>query len=216
VTITTPGNILNTINNWANPNFGTTTNGLRLTQVMSSIRWTGVPGIFTINLSGLQVGTYYQLQLLFIESLSDRVFNVTVNDTPIVPNFRLLDYGPTGTSIVIPYVFAATSTNALLQLGGGSGGSDNNPQMSGFTLETLISVTPPSFSSVTQSGTNLIFSVTNGVPGTGWTCLTTTNLAPPVIWSTNRTGTFDGQGNVTVTNGILSTEPARYFIIRAP
>ncbi|MGC3960617.1 MAG: choice-of-anchor Q domain-containing protein [Verrucomicrobiota bacterium] len=219
VTITTPGGALNTLNNWANPNFGATTDGLRLMQVMSSIRWTGVPGIFTVNLSGLQVGTNYQLQLLFIESLSDRVFNVTVNGTTIVPNFRFLDYGPSGTPIVISYAFTAASNNALIQLGGGVGGNDNNPHISGFTLETLLPATTPTptvISSVTQSGTNLIFAVTNGVPGTGWTCLTTTNLAPPVIWSTNRTGTFDGQGSATLTNGILSTEPARYYILRTP
>src|SRR5262249_44460606 len=126
VTITTPGDQLNTVDDWANPNFGATTNGLRLAQVMSSIHWTSVPGIFTVNLSGLQVGASYQLQLLFIETFSDRVFNVAVNGVTIVPNFRLLDYGPQGTSIVIPYVFTAATTNALIQLGGGVGGNDNN------------------------------------------------------------------------------------------
>ena len=33
---------------------------------MSSIRWTGSPGTFTVNLTGLQVGATYRLQLLFI------------------------------------------------------------------------------------------------------------------------------------------------------
>ena len=219
VTITTPGGTLNTINNWADPNFGATTNGLRLAQVMSSIRWTAAPAPLPVNLSGLQVGANYRLQLLFIESFSDRVINVIVNGTTIVPNFRLLDYGPMGTAIVIPYVFTATSTNALIQLGGGVGGSDNNPMMSGFTLETLASATtptPPVISSVTRGGTNLIFNITNGVHNGGWTLLTTTNLTPPVIWTTNGTGTFDPQGNMTLTNGILSTESRRYFIIRAP
>lgn len=74
----------------------------------------------------------------------------------------------------------------------------------------------PSVISVTGVGTNLVFTATNGVPGGGWTLLTTTNLTPPVVWSTNLTGTFDGQGNVTLTNGILSTESARYFLFRAP
>jgi hypothetical protein len=219
VTITTPGGTLNTFDNWASPNFGTTTNGLRLAQVMSSIRWTGAPGTFTVNLNGLQIGANYQLQLLFIESLDDRVFNVSVNGTTIVPNFRLLDYGTQGTSIVIPYVFTAASTNALIQLGGGVGGDDNNPLMSGFTLEILTPITtmtPSVISSVTRGGANLILTATNGMPGGGWTLLTTTNLTPPVNWTTNSTGTFDGQGNVTLTNGILSTESRRYFILRAP
>ena len=219
VAITTPGGALNTIDTWGNPDFGATTNGLRLKQVMSSIRWTAAPGIFTVNLNGLQIGTSYRLQLLFIESLDNRIFDVIVNDATIDPNFRLLDYGPLGTPIVIPYVFTATSTNALIQLDGGVGGDDNNPMMSGFTLKTLepvITVTPPVISSLTRAGTNLIFNITNGVPDGGWTLLTTTNLTAPVNWTTNRTGTFDGQGKVTLTNGILSTERGRYFIIRAP
>jgi hypothetical protein len=77
---------------------------------------------------------------------------------------------------------------------------------------------PPALiiSSVTSSGTNLISSVTNGSPGGGWTWLTTTNLAAPIQWSTNRVGTFDGQGKVTLTNAILSAEPRRFFIMRTP
>ena len=76
--------------------------------------------------------------------------------------------------------------------------------------------TPSVIRNVTGVGTNLVFTVTNGLPGRGWTLLTTTNLTPPVIWSTNLTGTFDGQGTVTLTNGTMSTESSRYFIIRTP
>jgi hypothetical protein len=75
---------------------------------------------------------------------------------------------------------------------------------------------PTVIRSVTLWGTNLIFSVTNGAPGGGWTLLTTTNLTPPAIWSTNRSGIFDGLGSVILTNGIIATEPRRFFIIRAP
>lgn len=70
--------------------------------------------------------------------------------------------------------------------------------------------------SVTKSGTNLIFTVTNGVPGGGWTLLSATNLIVPVNWRTNRTGTFDGLGKAILTNGTLSAEPRRFFTIRAP
>ncbi len=127
VTITTPGGTLNTINNWADPQFlELPTNGLRLAQVMSSrIRWTAAPAPLTVNLSGLhRSGPITDSNCSLSESFSDRVINVIVNGTTIVPNFRLLDYGPMGTAIVIPYVFTATSTNAPTQLGGGVGGSD--------------------------------------------------------------------------------------------
>jgi hypothetical protein len=74
----------------------------------------------------------------------------------------------------------------------------------------------PIISSVATSATNLISNVTNGAPGSGWTWLTTTNLAAPIQWSTNRVGTFDGQGKVTLTNPIISAEPRRFFIMRTP
>jgi len=70
--------------------------------------------------------------------------------------------------------------------------------------------------SVTKSGTNLMFTVTNGVPGGGWTLLSATNLTVPVNWRANRTGAFDGLGKAILTNGTLSTEPRRFFTIRAP
>jgi hypothetical protein len=85
--------------------------------------------------------------------------------------------------------------------------------MSAFTLETL---PPPAISSVTRSGTNLIFNVTGGSPSGNWTFLTVTNLTVPAHWTTNRSGTFDGLGKVTLTNGIITNEARRYFTIRAP
>jgi hypothetical protein len=88
----------------------------------------------------------------------------------------------------------------------------------GTSLGSDLTFTPltPTISGVTHSGTNLVFNVTNGAPGGGWTLLTATNLTVPANWSTNRSGTFDGLGSVTLTNGIITTEPRRFFTIRAP
>jgi len=69
-----------------------------------------------------------------------------------------------------------------------------------------------SISGLTHSGTNLICSVTNGAPGGSWTLLTATNVTVPANWTMNRSGTFDGQGQVTLTNGIIATEPRRFFL----
>ena len=93
---------------------------------------------------------------MFIENGSDRVFNVNLNGTTVVPNFRLLDYGPSGTSIVIPYGFTATSINALIQMSGGLGGTDHNPTLSAFTLEVLApAVTTLAASSFTATNATL-------------------------------------------------------------
>ncbi len=81
----------------------------------------------------------------------------------------------------------------------------------------VITNSPPVIATPFMNGTNLIFSVTGGTPGGAWNLLTTTNLALPVVsWSTNRSGVFDALGNVTLTNGILYSEPQRCYRITTP
>jgi T5SS/PEP-CTERM-associated repeat protein len=81
----------------------------------------------------------------------------------------------------------------------------------------VVTLTPPSLSGVTRSGTNLLFNVTGGSPGGAFTVLTSTNVTlPRTSWTTNRTGNFDWLGNATVTNAISPVTPQRYFIVRAP
>ena len=78
-------------------------------------------------------------------------------------------------------------------------------------------VPPPSISSLTKTGTNLIFNLTGGTANGSWNLLTSTNAALPLAsWITNRTGVFDGAGNVNFTNGIIATEPRRFFRIKTP
>jgi hypothetical protein len=190
------------------------------TQAMSSIHWTSVPGILTINLDGLQPGRSYQLQLLFIESADDRVFNVNVNGTTIVRNFRLLDYGPMGTPIAIPYLFTATSTSALIQLGGGTGGNDNNPLLSALTLEALSGSSPVLnfnlIGSIPSPGGPFILSFTNtsnlsftvlgaanlGLPLSNWTVLGAPIEAPP--------------GQYQFTDSQATNNAVRFYRVRSP
>jgi len=81
----------------------------------------------------------------------------------------------------------------------------------------VVAVAPPSITNFKLSGTNLIFQVTNGVAGGSWNLLTSTNVALPVLnWTTARSGTFDLQGAVNLTNGITVGEPRRFFLIRTP
>jgi hypothetical protein len=221
VTITAPGDTLNNSDGWADLDFGTTTNGLRLAQVMSDIRWTGSPAVLTINLAGLQVGASYRLQLLFTETYDDRVFNVAVNGATIVQNFRLLDYGPMGTPIVIPYVFTAASTNALIELGGGVGGNDNNPQISGFTLETLSSVTLTPFRIIQPTkladGTFQL-SFTN-LTGASFRVFAATNVAQPTAdWSSIGPATESpaGSGQFQFTDPQATNYQQRFYRVTSP
>jgi hypothetical protein len=55
-----------------------------------------------------------------------------------------------------------------------------------------------------------------GTPNSPYTWLTTTNLAPPVIWTTNSAGTLDGTGAFSNAIPINRIEPGRYFRMRLP
>lgn len=81
----------------------------------------------------------------------------------------------------------------------------------------VVTKAAPNISGLSRAGTNLNFTVTGGSPGALWNLLTSTNAAAPLAnWITNRSGVFDWLGNASVTNGINSTEPQRYFRINAP
>jgi hypothetical protein len=220
ITITAPGSTLNTVPAWANPNFGATTDAIRLAQAMASIRWTSAPGILTVNLAGLQAGRSYQLQLMFIESCCDRVFDVNVNGATIVPNFRILDYGPTGTAVVIPYLFTATTTNALIELGGGTGGSENNPTLSAFTLESLPgSPQAQPFNlvgSIQSPGSAFQLKFTN-LSGLSFTVLGTTNLALPLSsWTVLGAPSEAPLGQYQFTDPQARTNAIRFYRVSSP
>ncbi len=74
-----------------------------------------------------------------------------------------------------------------------------------------------SISGVTRSGTNLIFNITDGVPGGNWDLLTATNVMLPVAsWATVQSGVFNGLGQATPTHFINVFEPNRYYRIKVP
>jgi T5SS/PEP-CTERM-associated repeat protein len=81
----------------------------------------------------------------------------------------------------------------------------------------VVTLSPPSLSGVTQSGTNLLVTVTGGSPGGAFTVLTSTNVAlPRPSWTTNSTGSFDWLGNVTLTNASNPITPQLYVTVRVP
>ncbi len=76
-------------------------------------------------------------------------------------------------------------------------------------------VIPPVMGKSMVSGDHLIVTGTGGTPNSSYTWLTTTNLAAPIIWTTNSTGTLDGTGSFS--NSIpIGTIPASYFRMRLP
>ena len=80
---------------------------------------------------------------------------------------------------------------------------------------SLALITAPILGAPHVSGGNLILTGTGGTPGAAYTWLTTTNLTPPVAWTTNSTGTLDGVG--AFTNSIpIAANPDSFFKLRLP
>lgn len=75
----------------------------------------------------------------------------------------------------------------------------------------------PGFSSTTTSGGKTILTGVGGLPGAGYTVLTSTNVALPIAsWKTNTTGVLDASGAFSNAIPINASEPERFFRIRLP
>ncbi|MGC3959756.1 MAG: immunoglobulin domain-containing protein [Verrucomicrobiota bacterium] len=73
----------------------------------------------------------------------------------------------------------------------------------------------PTVNAPIYSGGNLILTGSGGIPGTSYIWLQTTNLTPPIIWTTNVTGILNGTGSFS--NAIpVGVEPARFFRLKTP
>jgi autotransporter-associated beta strand protein len=67
-----------------------------------------------------------------------------------------------------------------------------------------------------SSGGNLILTGSGWTPSAGYVWLVTTNLTPPVVWTTNTTGNFDGSGNFSNAIPVSASTPAAFFRLRTP
>ncbi len=77
-------------------------------------------------------------------------------------------------------------------------------------------VIPPVLSTPRVSAGNLILTGMNGTPNSSYTLLTATNLSPPVIWTTNTTGTLNGSGGFSNSIPISPNNPGRFFRLELP
>jgi len=81
----------------------------------------------------------------------------------------------------------------------------------------VVSASQPKFSNIFRSGTNLIFSGTNGAAGQNYAVLTATNVTTVAAnWQSLVTNEFGAGGQFSFTNGINRNEPQRYFRLRSP
>jgi len=87
------------------------------------------------------------------------------------------------------------------------------------TLVTLVVGGPPTsfITTVIISGTNLVLSGTNGPLNGSYSLLGSSNLTLPIAnWTQISTGSFDANGNFTLTNALDPALPQRFFRLLAP
>ena len=179
--------------------------------------------VLTMNKLALLVGGTNLMQVSHNSSTSDKV----VTSGAII-------YGGTLTVVTnagdAPFTIGDTFTlfNSTSASYNGSFTAINLPPLSpglawdtsGLSTNGTISVassTPPSFSSVTVSGSDLVLNATNGTPGGAVTVLTSTNLTSPLSsWTTGTIGNFDGSGNYSypVTGALSSGQPQQFYLLK--
>jgi hypothetical protein len=89
----------------------------------------------------------------------------------------------------------------------------------GGTNSTVIApITPvlPALNPVKSVGGNLIVTGSGGTANGAYTWLSTTNLTPPVVWTTNATGNLDGTGSLSNSIPINPAQPESFFRLRMP
>jgi len=81
----------------------------------------------------------------------------------------------------------------------------------------VIAASQPGFAGLLITGTNLVFTGTNGTAGASYAVLTATDVAMPLSnWVSLLTNQFGAGGGFAFTNAIAPGERQRYFQLRTP
>jgi fibronectin-binding autotransporter adhesin len=134
----------NEIQNWNSRDYGDT----GLNNIMKGIRWSGGTGHSPyVQFTNATAGQKYKIQALFKEQNYNRYFDVYVDGTKIVDDFRPLDAGSTSVNRgrYLTYQFEAASTNVMFRLSGrtaeNSGerlhNNDVNPILNAISIEAV-------------------------------------------------------------------------------
>jgi hypothetical protein len=130
------------IDGWTNPNYGGTSNDVKLATVMNSIRHSGaVPGTGSLDLTVVP-GTPYKLQMMWHEASPfalPRGFDIVVEGSIIEDNFSTGAPNTVPTSgLVFDYEFVAGDASLDIDLVGEAFAfPDTNPTFFALTLEVI-------------------------------------------------------------------------------
>jgi hypothetical protein len=81
----------------------------------------------------------------------------------------------------------------------------------------VVAAQQPGIANISQSGTNLVITGTNGTSGGTYYVLTSTDVALPLTnWARLLTNMFDNSGNFNFTNAIDPNTPQRFYLLQTP
>ncbi len=79
----------------------------------------------------------------------------------------------------------------------------------------IIFIPPPPISSIVVNGNNFVFSGSNGIAGSQFYLLGSTNVALPLNqWQRVGTNSFDGNGNFNFTNSVNPNAPQQFYMLQ--
>ncbi len=128
-----------------------------------------------------------------------------LRDTTLATNIAATGYSDVSAVPGTTYYYSVAGTNV-------AGQSDFSSQAS-----ATIPVTPPTFISISLSGTNLIISGTNGTAGMNYLVLMSSNLILPFTnWTVVATNAFGPGGGFNFTNTLNPVSSQQYYLLELP
>jgi len=123
--------------------------------------------------------------------------------TIIASNLNSLTFTSTGLLNGATFYYVVTAVNA------------NGESKSSLQVSATTPALSPVFGSISPSGSSLVFSGTNGTPGSNYLVLMTTNLVLPLInWQVLATNTFDPNGGFSFTNPVSWSSAKQFYILQ--
>lgn len=189
------------------------TNTISLNGGMLSITTTAGTtgaGLYALNL----VGGILQLDVNGSAGVTNIVAtNITTSGTTTL---QIGSLSGVSTGVTYPLIsYTGTDPYSSLSLvlpNGYAGNLVDNSGVVGLQLTTIPPSQPPSFSSISVSGTTLTLSGTNGVPGNSFVLLETTNLTPPVQWTPVFTNVYGINGTFNMSTNINPGVPNQFYL----
>ena len=194
--------------------------GARLAPTLATGPATPIGTLTIYNTLTLQPGSFTSMQINKAAGTNDQITGLTsvsYGGTLSITNLG----GTLAAGDAFQLFNAASYTGTFSSITPASPGPGLRWNLAGMTIGGLLrvtttSATPPTITSTTVSGGNLILSGTGGALGGTYLLLTSTNVATPLTnWTQVASGAFDGSGNFAITNAMATNVSQSFFVLKA-